>query len=271
MASVVDVISRGEREGSLFYRVMRWGAHSEEVLDAYGAVKHEKLTVNPGHTVDAAIARIEGVVVREFEKGGTAASIKAALDRVIDQVQSGTGGHRERVKAAVAKVSEKLVRLKDEAGSGNVQSESESGLVEIRAMDESDAAAAAELAGELGYPNEVAKIRRRNGTIGKADLLLVAIDATGHVVGFIQAHRIGIIEVGTRVEIVGLVVSAKARRAGIGRKLIAEVETWAKKVDAEAVVVRSNTKRRKVINSILRWDTGRSRRRRFMKSEPPLT
>src|SRR5947207_13889326 len=34
-AAMIDLVSKGEREGSLFYRVLRWGAHSEEVLDAY--------------------------------------------------------------------------------------------------------------------------------------------------------------------------------------------------------------------------------------------
>ena len=51
------------------------------------------------------------------------------------------------------------------------------------------------------------------------------------------------IEVGAWVEIVGLVVSSKARRSGIGRRLIAEVERWAASLGAERVVVRSNTKR----------------------------
>src|SRR5437764_8925200 len=41
VAAMIDLVSRGEREGSLFYRVLRWGAHSEEVLDAYSPIKHE--------------------------------------------------------------------------------------------------------------------------------------------------------------------------------------------------------------------------------------
>jgi len=40
-AALIDLVSKGEREGSLFYRVLRWGAHSEEVLDAYSPIKHE--------------------------------------------------------------------------------------------------------------------------------------------------------------------------------------------------------------------------------------
>src|ERR1700688_4420395 len=94
-AAIVDLIFKGEREGALFYKVLRWGAHSEEVIDVYSAIEHHDpgdFKVNPEYTVDSVIARLEGVLVRECEKGGTAASIKAAMDRAIDQV------HRETRK-----------------------------------------------------------------------------------------------------------------------------------------------------------------------------
>ena len=110
-------------------------------------------------------------------------------------------------------------------------------------MAETDAEVVAMLAGELGYPNQVEMIRARVRAIGESDLLLVAVDANDKAVGFIQAHRVCIIEVGFRVEIPGLVVSSSARRSGIGRRLIAEVERWATNIGAEAVSVRSNTKR----------------------------
>ena len=104
-AALIDLVSKGEREGSLFYRVLRWGAHSEEVLDAYSPIKHElqDRKINPNYTVDAVVARLEAVFVHEYEKGGTAATIKAALDRTIDQLHRETGVHRERVQNVVAK------------------------------------------------------------------------------------------------------------------------------------------------------------------------
>lgn len=113
----------------------------------------------------------------------------------------------------------------------------------IRPMVETDAEVVATLAGELGYPNEAEAIRARILAIGESDLVLVAVDASDKAVGFIQAHRVCIIEVGFRVEILGLVVSSSARRSGIGQRLIAEAERWAKSSDAEAISVRSNTKR----------------------------
>jgi GNAT superfamily N-acetyltransferase len=117
------------------------------------------------------------------------------------------------------------------------------GETKIRPMVEADAKIVAELTMELGYPNEIEAIRSRICAIGETDLLLVAADGSDKPVGFIQAHRVCIIEVGFRVEILGLVVSSTARRKGIARTLIGEVEFWANKIGAKVVSVRSNTKR----------------------------
>ena len=113
----------------------------------------------------------------------------------------------------------------------------------IRRMAATDAEVVAMLAGELDYPNEVEAIGTRIQAIGESDLLLVAVDAKDRPVGFIQAHRVCVIEVGFRVEILGLVVLSSARRSGIARRLIAEVECWTKNVGVETISVRSNTKR----------------------------
>jgi len=118
-----------------------------------------------------------------------------------------------------------------------------SATLRIRRMSETDADVVAELAGELGYPNETEAIRARIRAIGESDLLLVAVDAGDRAIGFIQAHRVCIIEVGFRVEILGLIVSSSARRSGIARGLIEEAEAWGKRIDADAISVRSNTKR----------------------------
>jgi hypothetical protein len=129
-AALIDLVSKGEREGSLFYRVLRWGAHSEEVLDAYSPIRHElqNLKINPNYTVDGIVARLEDVLVREYEKGGTAATIKAALDRTIDQLHRETGKHRERAQTAVVKILDERKRLtegkageKDEGDSSSSQ------------------------------------------------------------------------------------------------------------------------------------------------------
>jgi hypothetical protein len=114
VAALIDLVYKGEREGALFYKVLRRGAHSEEVIDVYSAIEHHppgSFQVNPAYTVDAVVARLEGVVVRECEKGGTAASIKAAMDRAIDQLHRETKEKGDRARDAVARAADKL-RLK---------------------------------------------------------------------------------------------------------------------------------------------------------------
>jgi hypothetical protein len=108
-AALCDLIVRGEREGALFYRVLKWAAHSEDVIDVYSAIEnHGRGKIDPKYTVDAVVARLEGVLVRECEKGGTAASVKAAMDRAIDQLHRETSGPRDRAVDAVTRASDKL-------------------------------------------------------------------------------------------------------------------------------------------------------------------
>jgi len=37
-AALIDFILKGEREGARFYKVLRWGSHSEDVIDVYSAI-----------------------------------------------------------------------------------------------------------------------------------------------------------------------------------------------------------------------------------------
>ena len=116
VAALIDLIFKGKRQGSLFYQVLRWGAHSEEVINVYSAIEtQERPRVNPNYTVDAVIARLEGVLVRECEKGGTAASIKSAMDQAIDQIQIETSGPRDRARDAVVRVAQKFRSKPDPA------------------------------------------------------------------------------------------------------------------------------------------------------------
>ena len=123
IAAFVDLISKGEREGALFYRVLRWGRHSEEVIDVYSAIEsqdHGDFKIGRTYTVDGVIARLEGVLVRECEKGGTAASIKAAMDKAIDQLHAETSRPRQ---AAQSVVNRTVGKLRDTIDSGRDKSD----------------------------------------------------------------------------------------------------------------------------------------------------
>jgi hypothetical protein len=71
VAALIDLIFKGKRQGSLFYQVLRWGAHSEEVINVYSAIEaHEKPRVNPNYTVDAVIARLRACWFGNAKKVG---------------------------------------------------------------------------------------------------------------------------------------------------------------------------------------------------------
>jgi hypothetical protein len=119
IAALIDLVFRGKREGALFYKVLRWGQHSEAVIDVYSAIEHHEpgdFKVTPGYTVDGVIARLEGVLKREVEKGGTAASVKAAMDKAIDQLHAETGAKRVQAREMVARTADEL-RKKFDSGS----------------------------------------------------------------------------------------------------------------------------------------------------------
>ena len=119
VAALIDLVFRGEREGALFYKVLRWGSHSEAVIDVYSAIDHHEASafkVRPDYTVDGVIARLENVLKREVEKGGTAASVKAAVDKAIDQLHTETGAKREQAREMVSRTADELRRKFDGNG-----------------------------------------------------------------------------------------------------------------------------------------------------------
>jgi hypothetical protein len=108
IAAAIDLVFKGEREGALFYKVLEWGWHSERVIDLYSVIERDDGPLGHDFTVDAIIARLERVIVREYEKGGTTASVKAAVDRTLDQIQKESGAQRTKAREAVNRAAEKI-------------------------------------------------------------------------------------------------------------------------------------------------------------------
>ena len=63
------------------------------------------------------------------------------------------------------------------------------------------------------------------------------------VVGWVAAERRLLLESGERVEIVGLIVGAAARRSGIGAALVRAAEDWAVGQQLHLMSVRSSVAR----------------------------
>ena len=114
----------------------------------------------------------------------------------------------------------------------------------IRQAVSSDADAIARLTTELGYPADPEQILSRLEMLLRSDLYFIAVaeDASG-AVGWVAAEQRLLLESGERAEIVGLVVSAGNRRAGIGTALVQAAEAWARSRGFAAINVRSNVLR----------------------------
>lgn len=108
-----------------------------------------------------------------------------------------------------------------------------------------DAAGIAELSGVLGYPTGAAELRARLTRLLARDgeLVLVAEDEARRILGWAYAAERELLELPAHCELLGLVVHAGARRRGIARRLVAEVERWAVGRGLDRVDVRSNVVR----------------------------
>ena len=113
--AVFDLLLPGDTEGGRFYKLVELGWTIDDSIDIYSVIDHRERSLNKDFTVDAVISILEAVIVREYEKGGTAASVKQAVDKAIDELQSRTGEHASKaadaVRAAAARLHEKLQGL----------------------------------------------------------------------------------------------------------------------------------------------------------------
>jgi GNAT superfamily N-acetyltransferase len=114
----------------------------------------------------------------------------------------------------------------------------------IRPATLADAGGIARLSGELGYPAPTEEVAARLAILLSLPAHFIAVAAEDDsLLGWIEIERRLTLESGARAEIVGLVVGAAHRRAGVGRALVAAAETWAAAEGLGAVAVRSNVVR----------------------------
>lgn len=119
------------------------------------------------------------------------------------------------------------------------------GPTAIRPAQLDDADEIARLATELGYPTATQELVDRLASLlaNPRHHVAVATGGAGHLLGWVHAeHRTSLLS-GDRAELLGLVVDASARRAGLGRSLVWVAEEWAAGRGLRTMAVRSNTAR----------------------------
>ncbi|MFT3762225.1 MAG: GNAT family N-acetyltransferase [Pseudoxanthomonas sp.] len=116
--------------------------------------------------------------------------------------------------------------------------------LEIRSAHAADAAELARLSGQLGYPANAAAMSERLAAVLADDAQAVFVAARGGaLLGWIEVEDRVSLEAGKQAEIIAFVVDAQARRAGVGRELLAAAESWARDRGFDALTVRSNVLR----------------------------
>jgi GNAT superfamily N-acetyltransferase len=114
--------------------------------------------------------------------------------------------------------------------------------VAVRPAAATDAPAVAALCGDLGYPATSEAIDRRLAAIaGDPDAaVLVAQAQDGAVIGWVHVRTLQLLQRDVCAEICGLVVDAAWRRHGIGGRLMAAAEDWARRRGVGVMRLRSN-------------------------------
>jgi GNAT superfamily N-acetyltransferase len=121
---------------------------------------------------------------------------------------------------------------------------SDSSVVDIRPIAGEDAAAAARLSAELGYPADVETMRARIAHLsGLADHRVFVACVGGEVIGWLHVSASLHLQSEPRAEIGGLVVTAGARSSGVGAMLVRRAEQWAIEQGFDAILVRSQIMR----------------------------
>lgn len=98
---------------------------------------------------------------------------------------------------------------------------------------------------EMGYDYPIAETRRQIKKLlsSKHDMIYVVV-LEGSVVGYVHANDYNLIYAPPMKNIMGIAVSSKCKRAGIGKALLAAVEKWAKADGAKGVRLVSGMTRK---------------------------
>ncbi len=112
----------------------------------------------------------------------------------------------------------------------------------IRAASPEDAVQLAELSGQLGYPARPEEMKQRLARVQPDEdhAVLVAEEQGRGVVGWAHVFLYHSLENSTRAEVGGLVVDERSRSQGVGHRLLARAEQWAREKGCETIGLRSN-------------------------------
>lgn len=114
----------------------------------------------------------------------------------------------------------------------------------VRLLILQDAAPAAELCTQLGYPSSPEQVARRLGMLTlRSDQGLFGAEEAGRLVGWLHVQERLVLEAEPYAEVCSVVVGEGLRDSGVGSELLARAEAWAQGRGLLEVQVRSNVVR----------------------------
>ncbi len=130
----------------------------------------------------------------------------------------------------------------------------------IRSVTLHDSVAVARLSGELGYPTDADRMSARLAALLDArDHAVFVACADVEVIGWVHVALVQHVQSDARAEIGGLVVAPGYRDAGVGARLVARAESWAREQGMAGIVVRSQIKREDAHRFYLRLGYARTK------------
>jgi GNAT superfamily N-acetyltransferase len=117
--------------------------------------------------------------------------------------------------------------------------------IHLRPAADTDAAAVAALLSELGYETTPEQVRARLARVaGNDDYAAFVAEADGEVLGFLGLHRGWAYEHDRPyVRLTALVVAERARRRGVGARLVELADGWARERGAFALMLNTSVHR----------------------------
>lgn len=91
LAAALDILFKNRRDEAWLYKTLAWGRHFEERIGLYNALRDDPHNPPEKYSVDAVIARVENAIKKNYESGGTLATMKAAADRALERAAAKTG------------------------------------------------------------------------------------------------------------------------------------------------------------------------------------
>jgi GNAT superfamily N-acetyltransferase len=117
-------------------------------------------------------------------------------------------------------------------------------LYSIRDANELDIPALTELINELGYPTTVDELTLRFNHIGQhpdyRTLVITVGQTVAGMAGLLKSYWYE--KNGMYVRVLAFVVANSHRKKGLGKLLMDAVETWAKAIDANAIILTSGNR-----------------------------